>query len=87
MREEFRSPDAPLFRPRHDGSYNYELTVIPTVDPDLRQRIREVRETGDPKLSAELSESGLLPEPVPVQSGHFRVRNGSIVLPGEAEKQ
>ena len=59
-----------------DGSYSYELVVVPRVSSAARQTMLAARESGD--ASAEVQVSSWLDDPL-VQSGHFRIQNGSVV--------
>lgn len=68
-----------------DGQYTYELSAAPFVDPKVRSLMREAREAGDDPRAADLRSAGLLPEPIPVQSGSFAIRNGAMVNPNAVE--
>jgi len=85
QRAEFKYPDKPSFRrPRDDGSYTYELTVTPRVDPGLRAAMRAAHQSGDDTFGRDLSYAGLMPHGAK-QSGHFLVAGGQIVTDDAAE--
>lgn len=62
-----------------DGSCTYELTVIPVIDPELREVLQEARESGDTVLAAEIMKERVPQEPL-VQSGYFLIQDGAIVM-------
>lgn len=69
-----------------DGSYNYELTVIPNIPDWVRDKLTEARASGnDASVEAELRASGLIPKTRQVQSGGFTIQGGSLVSPDLAE--
>ncbi len=59
-----------------DGSYSYELVVVPRVSRAVQQAMSDARESGD--ASAEVQVDSWLGEPL-VQSGNFWIQNGSVV--------
>lgn len=86
IRREFKAgqhPSLSLFNRRGqklaDGSYSYELRVVPVFEPEVRQKLSAARETGNTAaVIAELRRAGKLPL-APVQSGHFLVSGGTLV--------
>ena len=66
-----------------DGSCTYELSVIPVIDPQLREALKEARESGDTVLAAEIMKGKVPPEPL-VQSGYFLIQDGTIVMGDES---
>ena len=89
---EFQAGETPSFsvfdgggQARPDGVYHYELRVVPRLDPVVREKLRAYRETGDRSILAELRRSGKLPSDVPVQSGSFSIKGGSVVDDSAAE--
>ena len=62
-----------------DGAYSYELTRIPWIDPKIRKKLTEARESGDRSVVEKLRMAGLLPGGPMVQSGYFRVLRGRLV--------
>lgn len=68
-----------------DGLYNYEVTLIPTVDHTTREIMQQARESGDMSHVKELRRQGVLPNRVSTQSGHFRIVGGSIPRSNLAE--
>jgi hypothetical protein len=72
-------------QPLGDGSYRYELVVVPVIPDAIRQRMEAVRESPDDraKLERELRSQGWLPKEPIVESGHFSV-SGGLILDGSA---
>jgi hypothetical protein len=90
VRREFAAGQAPAFEvPRGgaDGSYAYELRVVPPVDPELRQALAKARESGNAAAIQRLQRSGRLPAGELVQSGFFAVVGGAMVAPGRQEER
>ena len=87
FRTEFEAGVAPSFRltdPRGnslpDGSYSYELRVIPNLSADVRKALAASREKGDSEqLVKELQRSGQLPTGITVQSGAFLIEKGAVL--------
>lgn len=63
-----------------DGTYAYELRVIPKIDPEIRRALTEARRTGEMSIVKELREAGKLPEGSFVRTGHFLIRGGSLEM-------
>lgn len=61
-----------------DGSYNYELTLNPTVSKANQKVIQQARESNDMSRVKTLRSQGVLADRPAYQSGHFRIVNGSI---------
>jgi hypothetical protein len=61
-----------------DGSYNYELRIVPQVSADVVKALRAARRSGDADVVARLQKEGKLPQ-VSVQSGTFTVARGTLV--------
>jgi hypothetical protein len=88
IRREYR-PGSPAYfdvldeqgQPLRDGSYRYEVVVVPAIPDAIRERMEAVRESPDDrfKLERELREQGWLPKEPIVESGHFSVAGGLIV--------
>ncbi len=82
VRREFEAGQAALFdlpRGGADGSYVYELRVVPTIDPEVRKALAASREAGGAAAVERLKRAGRLPVGELVQSGSFAVVNGSVV--------
>jgi hypothetical protein len=63
-----------------DGSYIYELRVIPTLSPEVRRALAASREKGESaQLVQELQRSGQLPTSITVQSGAFSIEKGRVL--------
>jgi hypothetical protein len=61
-----------------DGSYTYEMRIIPRVSGSVRAQLAAARESGDDAAAASIMAAAGLSEPL-VQSGAFTVANGSFV--------
>lgn len=67
-----------------DGVYNWQITVTPSIAPEIRARMAEVRQAGNLKaernLIADLRQEGAIPTRAEargnVQSGSFRIQDG-----------
>ncbi|MFN0123562.1 MAG: tail fiber domain-containing protein [Blastocatellia bacterium] len=95
IRREFAAGEAPSFKitddngaPLPDGSYVYELRLIPAVSADAKdalQRSRE-REEEDGAEAArerrEMKKKGQIPAQELIQNGSFLVKDGGIFLSG-----
>ncbi len=83
--------DPYLEGPLSDGSYKYELLVIPYIDPAVRAEMKEARQAAggqeaDSKV-AELRAQGKLPQSRQAQSGSFAVQGGVLMLGADAEEE
>jgi hypothetical protein len=86
IRREFKAGEQPslsLFNRRGqklaDGSYSYELRVVPVFEPEVRERLSAAREAGNTAaVLSELRRAGKLPS-ASVQSGHFQITGGTLV--------
>lgn len=67
--------------PLPDGIYTWELRLTPYLSIDLKQEIEDAQRRGD---AEELPRLSRLAAPL-VQSGHFRIADGSLVAPDLAE--
>lgn len=92
IRKELEAGSNPTFGPADlrrrvipEGSYGYELRVVPVVDRELRKKLAEARESGDERAAAELRREAPWGKGPLVQSGHFTVREGAIVPAGTSE--
>jgi len=87
FRKEFEAGTTPSFQlvdrdgtNLPDGSYSYELRVIPNLSPEVRKALSASREKGDSaELVQELQRRGQLPASVTVQSGAFSIEKGSAI--------
>jgi hypothetical protein len=88
IRREYRPGTAAYFdvldetgQPLRDGSYRYELVVVPALPDAIRERMQAVRESPDDrfKLERELRQQGWLPKEPIIESGTFSVAGGLIV--------
>jgi hypothetical protein len=68
-------------KPLEDGSYRYELVVVPSIPDQIRARMEAVRESPEDRarLERELKSEGWLPKEPLIQSGHFSITGGLIV--------
>jgi hypothetical protein len=88
VRREFEAGQAPAFdlpRGSGDGSYVYELRVVPATDPEVRKALAASREPGGAAVVERLKRAGRLPAGELVQSGTFAVVNGAVVASGARE--
>ncbi len=88
----FNSAEDPYLEgPLTDGSYKYELVVIPYIDPAVRAEMKAARQAAggqeaDSKV-AELRAQGKLPKGRQAQSGSFTVQGGVLMLGAEVEEE
>src|SRR6478672_1527920 len=68
-----------------DGSYVYELRAMPPLDAEVRQALAASRGAGGQAAIERLRKAGRLPAGELVQSGTFRVVDGSVVSPEARE--
>jgi len=93
FRKEFEAGAAPSFRLTDnngnslpDGSYSYELRVIPNLSVEVRKALAASREKGNSdEVIRDLQNSGQIPTKVSVQSGSFRI-DGAKVWVGSPEE-
>ena len=86
FRREFEAGAAPSFQlidregnGLADGSYIYELRVIPNLSPEVRKALAASRERGDSaEVVQDLQRKGQLPTTVVVQSGAFLIEKGAV---------
>src|SRR5580698_6232548 len=82
VRREFESGQSAAFdipRGSADGSYAYELRVVPVIDPEVRKALAASRQPGGAAAVERLRKAGRLPAGEMVQSGTFTVVNGAVV--------
>jgi len=87
LRREFAAGDHPVFdlarEAAGDGAYTWELRAVPHLDAATRKELAEARKRGNEAAVTErLRQAGRLPAGTMVQSGTFRVLNGTLV-PGD----
>jgi hypothetical protein len=90
VRREFAAGQAPVFElPKGgaNGSYAYELKVVPTLDPEVRKTLAASREAGGAAAVERLRKAGRLPAGEQVQSGFFTVAGGALVSPDAREER
>jgi hypothetical protein len=67
-----------------DGSYTYELRVIPRISPDVKKKLSDARAKGDEaEISNILRAAGITN--TTLQSGGFRISGGSFVSSDASE--
>jgi hypothetical protein len=86
VRRELAAGETPVFdvakEGAGDGSYRWELRVAPRIDPAVRKELAAAREKGnEAAVARRLRAAGKLPAGSMVQSGSFRVVDGSVVRP------
>jgi hypothetical protein len=67
-----------------NGSYTYQLTVVPKIPAGLQKQLEAARKAGNDAAARALLRSAGLSEPV-TQTGGFLVLGGSIVSPDATE--
>lgn len=71
-----------------DGLYTYELWLAPVLQAGVKETLAAARVRGDDEaVQRDLRKRGLLPGEDMVQSGSFRIVNGSVVVAGAAEEE
>ena len=68
-----------------DGQYFYEVTAAPVIEQEVREAMAAARASGDQEAIRDLRAKGLIPREGLRQSGTFRIQNGAILLPDQAE--
>ncbi len=87
FRKEFEAGTTPSFKLTDregynlpDGSYVYELRVIPNLSREVRKALAASREKGNSsEVVQELQKSGQLPTTITVQSGSFLIEKGAVL--------
>ncbi len=75
-----------LSAPSKDGTYTYELRVIPVIDAGAKQTLAAARARGDDETVArDFRKRKLIPSEPLTQSGAFTVVGGALVVPSEEE--
>ncbi len=72
-------------KPLADGTYAYELTATPRLDPATRQALAAAHRAGDEAAIAKLQATGKLPRAPLAQSGFFTIHNGVLLSPDAKE--
>jgi hypothetical protein len=90
FQKEFAAGVTPLFRLQDlggkvaDGSYTYEMRIIPNVSADVRLQLAAARAAGDDVAAARIQREAGIAEQM-VQSGTLSVSNGSFINPDATE--
>ncbi len=71
--------------PLPDGGYDWELTLTPLMDPQIKAALAEARANGADQVPPELLVAQGPKRNEFVQSGHFHVHQGLLVVPGLVE--
>ena len=87
LRQEFEAGATPSFKLTDkdgntlaDGSYSYELRVIPNFSRQVRKALAAARENGNTaEVLQQLQKSGQLPTGISVQSGSFLIEKGAVL--------
>jgi len=88
IRQELAAGQAPVFElpaGAADGSYVYELRVVPAIDGAAHRALAAARNSGSDATVERLRKAGRLPSGDLVQSGTFRVVAGALVAPDAVE--
>jgi hypothetical protein len=90
FQKEFAAGVTPMFRLQDlggkvaDGSYTYEMRVIPNVSSDVKRQLAAAREAGDDAAAARIQRDAGLAE-LMVQSGTLSVSGGAFINPDATE--
>jgi hypothetical protein len=90
FQKEFAAGVTPMFRLQDlgknvaDGSYTYEMRIIPNVSSATRQQLAAAREAGDDVAAARIQREAGIAEQM-VQSGTLSVSNGAFINPDATE--
>jgi hypothetical protein len=90
FQKEFAAGVTPMFRLQDlggkatDGSYTYEMRIIPNVSSAVRNQLAAAREAGDDAAAARIQRDAGLAEQM-VQSGALSVSNGGFIDPDATE--
>jgi len=90
FQKEFAAGVTPMFRLQDlggkatDGSYTYEMRIVPNVSSSVRQQLAAAREAGDDVAAARIQREAGLAEQM-VQSGTLSVSNGAFINPDATE--
>jgi hypothetical protein len=91
--QNYKSGDQPTFRiydpkghPLLDGSYTWQIRLVPALDSQTRKDLIAARKKGDTSLALELKLAGILPDKPLVAAGFFSIEKGKIVDDGVPEK-
>lgn len=68
-----------------DGNYTWELRAVPKIDPAVRKRLTEIRESGDEEALREMRLKGVVPKESQLRSGYIQVRGGKLESRREEE--
>ena len=86
FQQAFPAGSNPIFRvldensqPHPDGSYAYELVLLPLIEADVRAALESVTEENRLEVEKSLREAGKMPL-AKIQSGSFFITAGAIVL-------
>jgi len=74
-------------KPLPDGTYSYELTATPRLDPGTRQALAAAHRAGDEAAIAKMQAAGKLPRGPLAQSGFFTIHNGALLSPDAKEER
>jgi len=69
-----------------DGSYTFELRLVPLLQPEVREMLQAARLQGDAQAERDMRTQGLLPSEPLVQSGYLIAQGGQFVVPGGEEE-
>ncbi|MCP4903303.1 MAG: tail fiber domain-containing protein [bacterium] len=68
-----------------DGLYNYEIKLIPHLDPETINALKAARKSGDTEIISKLRAQEKLPRSGMIRSGSLLILNGAFVLPANEE--
>jgi len=72
-------------KPLADGTYTYELRLVPELANGVRKELKRARKTGDMTLVDQMCDEGLIPLEASLSVGYFMVSRGKVVEPFQGE--
>ena len=93
FRQEFEAGNVPAFKlvdekgaPLPDGHYVYELRLVPKLDTEVKDSLKEAEEKGERvQVERALKRSGKLPKEALVQNGTFLIEKGALFMDNTTE--
>ncbi len=84
--QRYKRGDEPVFKifdpkgnPLPDGSYTWQVRLVPYLDASVRDALATARKKGDTSLVVQLKLEGILPAKPLVQAGYFTIFKGRIL--------
>lgn len=84
--QRYKAGDEPVFKifdangeTLLDGSYTWQIRLVPYLDPSIRDALATARKQGDVSLVVKLKQQKILPDKPLVQAGFFTIYKGRIL--------